>query len=704
MLGGSVLFGLTALAYALTAGAVLVPRLPGRSNVALAVACAISAAWATAWAIEPVPQLVGSAAALDFLRAGGWFGYLLALTHQMTGQPRRWRSGWLLAVLYGTAALAFALLAWRVPAEGGTPSLISLSIDARLALAIGILLLIENLYRNTAEDARWHINLACIAVAGMFLYEILFYADTVLYRRISPWLFLGQAPANFVLVPLLLLTARRQRQLKEEITVSRGLVFHTATLLLSGIFLVSLAAAGAVFRRYGSGWGTLVEASLIFGGCIAIAVLASSASARSRLRALVVDHFFARRYDYQREWIRCISTLSAAGPYLALHRRVIRAVADIVDSPAGVLFLRETQAGSDPATFRAAGSWNAPRLEAVVVGPDHPLPALFQSENGVARAEAGRPCWFSAFPEAWLAVALPDAAGPAGFIVLAKSRAPFQLDDEVFELLRIIGREVALFIAERRATEALVEARQFAEAGRHFAFIAHDIKNVAGQLSLLLGNAEQHLENPAFRADMLATLRSSVQRISGLLARLQGPATRSARPHLSPAQHLAAAVEAFHRLGGTPVLLEASAPTSDVAMEEAAFDAVIQHLIDNAIGASPTGTPVRLRLAQEAGHVVIEVTDCGSGMSEEFVREALFRPFTSTKSAGFGLGAFQARALVREAGGELTVISALGQGTTMRISLPAVACEGRPALALSASDAAPKEQGIERRGLVDCRG
>jgi signal transduction histidine kinase len=72
---------------------------------------------------------------------------------------------------------------------------------------------------------------------------------------------------------------------------------------------------------------------------------------------------------------------------------------------------------------------------------------------------------------------------------------------------------------------------------------------------------------------------------------------------------------------------------------------------------------------------VIEVADTGCGMSAAFVRDELFRPFSSTKASGFGVGAYEARQLIRAMGGELSVDSREGEGTRFRIALP-----GAPAL------------------------
>jgi hypothetical protein len=116
-----------------------------------------------------------------------------------------------------------------------------------------------------------------------------------------------------------------------------------------------------------------------------------------------------------------------------------------------------------------------------------------------------------------------------GFVVLARSRAQFKLDREVFDLLRIIEREVASRVAEQLPAKVLSQTQQLREYSQRFAFVIHDIKNVSGQLSMLLTNAKVHADNPEFRRDMLATVRASVGKITRLLTRLQ--ADRLERSH-----------------------------------------------------------------------------------------------------------------------------------------------------------------------------
>ena len=139
-----------------------------------------------------------------------------------------------------------------------------------------------------------------------------------------------------IAAPLIALAAVRNRRWEIDIHVSRDVVFHSSTLIASGIFLLALAAdrRGVPLRRNAE-WGRVAEIALIFAGLVAVAVLLTSGSARSRMRAPLVDNFFSHRYDYRREWMRCIATLTAPDAFVALHKRAIRAVAEIVDSPAG---------------------------------------------------------------------------------------------------------------------------------------------------------------------------------------------------------------------------------------------------------------------------------------------------------------------------------------------------------------------------------
>ena len=432
--------------------------------------------------------------------------------------------------------------------------------------------------------------------------------------------------------------------------------------MISGIFLLGLAATGEIFRRSGAEWGYVAEVSLIFAGVLAIAVLLTSGSARSRIRSLLVDNFFSHRYDYRREWMRCIDTLTAPAAHTSLPVRAVRAVAEVVDSPAGALFVR----APNEVAFQWSGSWNMPAATQPIP-PGHPLVAEFRDGDWIVELDRLGPIseWVDDLPRTWLAVPLDHRGELTGFVVVARSRAQFKLDREVFDLLRIIGREVASRVAEQLAAQVLSQTQQLREYSQRFAFVIHDIKNVSGQLSMLLTNAEVYADNPEFQRDMLATVRASVDKITRLLTRLQAERQERSRSLIHPVQRLRDIVSVTRQVSEAAVELLDDGGNVGVAMDPESFDTIIQHLLNNAIEASGNAGLVHLMLRNEALSVVIDIIDEGPGMTPEFIRDELFRPFSTTKGGGHGIGAYQARELLRGAGGDLLVTQAAAQAVPL---------------------------------------
>ncbi len=640
---------------------------PGAAARLLAACAAAMAIGGAANALDPVvAPLQDRTVPIELARIGFSVALLLHLAGRTgAGEARAAHLvGVMAAVLGAVALLPVASGLVGVPA---TPALLFAGLGARLPLALLVLLLAENAYRNAGEAERWHVNLPCIALGGLALFDAVIAADAVLSRGFSPALLDARAVLSAFAAPLLLVAALRDRRWHPRVRMPRQAVFHGATLLLGGAFLAGLGSVGEAVREAGGNWGLVAEASLLSGGALALAVALSARSVRSRLRRHLVDPFFRARFDYRREWMRCVAVLSAPDSEAPAEVRAIRALADAVDSPAGVLLLRDP--GEDG--LRWGGSWNAPAVAAPSAWPlDH---ALAPDRVLAFAPDAPAPAALTAtYGPIWLAVPLlHHRDGVLGAVLLSPPRAAFPLDEEVFDLLRTLGREVALLLAERRAAARLADGRRRSDYAARFAFVAHDVKTVSGGLKLLLGNAEAHIADPEFQRDMLLTVRAATARIDGLIARLREPA--EAAPPPAPLRHSADLPERLRRIAAArraDVVIEGNPPTAPLAIEAEALDTAIGHLLDNAVEASVPRVPVTLRLHRAEGREVLDITDRGPGMTEAFIRNELFRPLRTGRPDGNGIGAWQARELMREAGGALEVLSRPGIGTTMRLVLP----------------------------------
>jgi putative PEP-CTERM system histidine kinase len=193
---------------------------------------------------------------------------------------------------------------------------------------------------------------------------------------------------------------------------------------------------------------------------------------------------------------------------------------------------------------------------------------------------------------------------------------------------------------------------------------------LVSQLSLLSRNAERHADNPEFRADMVATLRSSVDKMNELLTRLspQAPATVQSVEAQPLRPIVSSAIASKRRDRDVRLLGDAGVKA---IVDAAALEQALGHLLHNAVDASPEDEPVTVKIASSGSEVAIAVADNGCGMDGDFIRNRLFQPFVSTKQGGFGIGTFEARSLIAAMGGRITVDSRPGRGTTFTIFLPA---------------------------------
>ncbi len=231
-------------------------------------------------------------------------------------------------------------------------------------------------------------------------------------------------------------------------------------------------------------------------------------------------------------------------------------------------------------------------------------------------------------------------------------------------------------LSEQIAREA--ETRQFESFMRLSAMLTHDLKNSIQALSLIVANMEQQFHREEFRADAMQSLRDATAKLGTLVAKLS-----------EPVRSLSGEFKRPRPLDLVPVIRRALDPTAGQAAEmhevdirlpptltavadDERVEKVVENLVLNALEAMGTK---RGRLSvtagpAEGGFVFFSVSDTGTGMTPEFQRSRLFRPFATTKSKGVGLGLYTCRESIRALGGRIDVESQRGIGTTFRVVLP----------------------------------
>jgi putative PEP-CTERM system histidine kinase len=256
-----------------------------------------------------------------------------------------------------------------------------------------------------------------------------------------------------------------------------------------------------------------------------------------------------------------------------------------------------------------------------------------------------------------------------GFVVLKHSLGKLGFNWEVSDLLKVAARQAAAHLAQMRASNQLIVARQFESFNRTTTFVIHDLKNLVAQLSLLLTNAEKHKHNPEFQADMLETVQSAVTRMNKVLAQLRRSSSEASTESVALADILNDAAASKQAFKLRPQL-DLPPDSVRVRADRERLTRAIGHLLQNALEATPPTGQVSLAAFADGEQAVIEVRDTGAGMDEEFIRTRLFQPFDSTKGAGMGIGAYECRETVQALGGTVAVESTPGVGTLFRLTLP----------------------------------
>lgn len=401
---------------------------------------------------------------------------------------------------------------------------------------------------------------------------------------------------------------------------------------------------------------------------IAFVVIASvSNSMQGALRVWISKHFFRHRYDYREQWLRVNHRLSMDETAASPEEKALSVLVTATDSTGGVLWLREDgdyrvvagKAKAAQSIDNLCPMVSRMRDSGWIYVPSMPK----DSEAGQFNADL--PQWTGEF---WMILPLRVNQELIGFVGLSAANKIPTFDFESLDIARLSSGQVASFLQLHQYERASEQNAQFALYTQMSSFLMHDLNNVLHQQTLLLSNAQQHKTNPDFVNDMIESVDNSVTRLRTLISRLGVGGSQDQKQH------------ALINILNTAVQVYSSPdnpPTLDMRCENAMIDCdadrlamAIGHIIKNAQDAS-CGGPVSVNLDTQGRFARIQIQDCGGGMSPEFIRDQLFKPFASTKqSSGMGIGVYLTKTYVEQIGGSIKVESSNDVGTHFSLFLP----------------------------------
>jgi two-component system CheB/CheR fusion protein len=261
----------------------------------------------------------------------------------------------------------------------------------------------------------------------------------------------------------------------------------------------------------------------------------------------------------------------------------------------------------------------------------------------------------------------------------ALAQVHVDLEEQVEERTAALQHE----ITERQRLEHEAQrAEHFALLGRLAAGVSHEIRNPLAAIFLQVDLLDEELrqpspDNPAAVAEALTDIKTQLARLEDLV---QDYLSLVRVGSLQPtAQDLGAAVatwatewQGLAAAGGVTLHLEGLAVLGLVAFHAATLHRALLNLVQNALDAMPQGGSLTLVGQGTATQVQVQVQDTGSGIPAERLGQIL-APLYTTKPGGTGLGLYIVQEIVAAHGGQLTVQSVEGHGSTFTITLPRTA-------------------------------
>ncbi|MBT6211219.1 MAG: PEP-CTERM system histidine kinase PrsK, partial [Woeseia sp.] len=392
-----------------------------------------------------------------------------------------------------------------------------------ILLSTLILIVLEQIYRNAPFDLQSGLKYLCVGIAGIYIYDFTIFTVTAINLEIDAdhWAARGFVTAFFA-VPLGL-AAKRSFRLSLDTHIPRQIVLYSFVAITAGAFIALLVMGEYYITNYAGTLGSVVRIILFVAAVTTIVILLVSESIRARVRVFVMKTFFQYKYDYRKEWLRFIGTLSDSELDNVVNTAA-RAVAQIVNSPGGIVWVQE----QDGRNYLPAGAWESELPVIASVSSDDRLIQFLKRRQWVVDFHEMRSfparyegleldTWVTDHQDWWLVVPLFLGNRLFGFIILEQPRIVPALNFEDHDLLRTVGRHVATHIDQAESDRRLSETSQFGTYNRLTAFLMHDLNNLIAQQSMVVKNAEKYRHNPKFVDDAIDTIASSVARMRRLM-------------------------------------------------------------------------------------------------------------------------------------------------------------------------------------------
>ncbi len=527
-----------------------------------------------------------------------------------------------------------------------------------------------------------HLERTLVAFSAMersrVLYEILgvgiilvavlvYYSQALLHRTID--MNLVSIRSLVLLVGIGLCGYSRFRHGSQKgILISRNVASRSVVVLAVGCYLLLLGGAGEVLRYFGMYDQRVPFIGFAILSGLAFVLILLSEKNRRKFNVFLHKHFYRHKYDYRNEWLMFTAQLSSADTMEKLQNAILAFYCETFGRVGASLYLHDSEIGS----YQQKASRYLDFPQACFLN-NHPLVEYFNETDWVFNTEDQHASQFDNIKlqlepaQVKLCVPLQYEQHLEGFILLGDSvNSAETLNFEDFDLMKVLASQATSVLLSSKLSAQLSTAQEMAAIGKVSTFVIHDLKNHVSNLTLMVDNARDHMDDPEFQTDVLETLDENISKMNVLIKRLKNIKEKK-ELSLMPCD-LTAVVRRGAKATGIPAE-EVRGDEVPALIDVEEIEKVVHNLVLNAREAGSQNGSVTISVGMDE-MLFFEVADQGCGMSDEFIRNRLFQPFQTTKQKGFGVGLYQCRQIIEAHGGRIDVSSKVDEGTTFTVYLP----------------------------------
>ena len=547
-----------------------------------------------------------------------------------------------------------------------------------LVSSVLIIMFLEKTLRASSGRQRWQVKFIAIGIGAIFAARLYTGSQALLLHSLHLGLEVVNGSALFVAGFLIFVSIFRGHFLHTNIYLSETMLYRSFTLLIVGIYLLAISALALATGSVQDNLVLALRAFFIFLAIVGLTIALLSDRLRLKMKQLISRHFKRSEYDYRNAWIAFTERTASMVQGKAFCNAIVKMISEMFDVLSVSLWLlNEPQKNlklGGSTVFSEAQVRELPGFQdgaAAIIQFMRNRQIIVDLE--AAEAEILKRSHVAFFQDARIRYCIPlmSSGNLLGIITLGDRVKETPFSFEALDMLKTIADQVAAGLLNLRLSEQLQQAREMEAFQTISALFTHDLKNLASKLSLLLQNLPVHFDNPDFRKDALRSMSESVKKIDGMCGRLS---IVRERLELHPVK--ADLNEVFRTtLAGIKAILKAGLvedlhPMPMIFLDPEQIRKVIRNLVLNADQAAGKGGEIRVTTGTQNGWAALMVSDNGCGISKEFMDQYLFRPFSTTKKQGTGIGLFHSKMIVDAHNGRIEVESEEGKGSTFRVLLP----------------------------------